>query len=94
MQRSLLITSNQKQETSQWTLDYPPFFAFFERFWSRFAFLVNPAITRLDNLEYSEWTAVAFQRTTVVLSELVLAAALLRSGIHQKSLFFFFVSVN
>ncbi|BGP40496.1 glycosyl transferase [Rhodotorula kratochvilovae] len=64
--------------TSEWTLDYPPFFAFFERILSAFAYVVDPEIVRLDNLEYAAGTAVAFQRTTVILSELVLALGLFR----------------
>ncbi|BGP25037.1 glycosyl transferase [Rhodotorula toruloides] len=64
--------------TSEWTLDYPPFFAFFERFLSSFAYIVDPDIVRLDNLGYTGGAVVAFQRTTVILSELVLAFALFR----------------
>ncbi|GAA6063187.1 hypothetical protein JCM10212_006853 [Sporobolomyces blumeae] len=64
--------------TSEWTLDYPPFFAFFERFLSMFAYIVDPEIVRLDNLGYDASTAVYFQRATVVLSELVLVFAVLR----------------
>uniref|UniRef100_A0A0K3CD36 Alpha-1,3-glucosyltransferase n=1 Tax=Rhodotorula toruloides TaxID=5286 RepID=A0A0K3CD36_RHOTO len=64
--------------TSEWTLDYPPFFAFFERFLSSFAYIVDPDIVRLDNLGYTGGAVVAFQRTTVILSELVLALALFR----------------
>ncbi|ORY89260.1 family 57 glycosyltransferase [Leucosporidium creatinivorum] len=63
---------------SEWTLDYPPFFAYFERFMASFAYLVDPKIVQLDNLGYDAWSVVAFQRTTVVLSELVLTGALLK----------------
>lgn len=66
------------QTTSQWTLDYPPFFAYFEHLLSIPAYIVDPKITQLDNLEYEEWSVVAFQRTTVILTELlVLGSALL-----------------
>ena len=58
--------------TSEWTLDYPPFFAYFEWFLSIFARIIDPEITRLDNLNYSAWTVIAFQRTTVILSEFLL----------------------
>lgn len=74
-----MLTDNlSTQAGSEWTLDYPPFFAYFERFMAFFAYLVDPKIVQLDNLGYSAWSAVAFQRTTVVLSELVLAGALLK----------------
>lgn len=66
------------QTTSQWTLDYPPFFAYFESFLSKFAYIVDPEITRLDNLEYSSASCIAFQRVSVIVSELVLAAVLLQ----------------
>ena len=46
---------------------------------SSFAYLVDPQIVRLDNLGYDDWTAVAFQRSSVIVSELVLAGALLKS---------------
>ncbi|KAE9610527.1 putative dolichyl-P-Glc:Glc(1)Man(9)GlcNAc(2)-PP-dolichol alpha-1,3- glucosyltransferase [Lupinus albus] len=60
-------------ETSPWTLDYPPFFAYFERFLSFFASLIDPQIVHLqEGLNYSSNTVVYFQRVTVVLSDLSL----------------------
>lgn len=59
-------------------LDYPPFFAYFEKLLSVPAYFVDPRIVDLDNLEYGAWSVVAFQRTTVIVTELVLGAALLR----------------
>jgi alpha-1,3-glucosyltransferase len=59
-------------------LDYPPFFAYFEKLLSIPAFLIDPQIVDLNNLNYSSWTVVAYQRSTVILSELVLGAALLK----------------
>lgn len=67
------------QVTSEWTLDYPPFFAYFERLLAAFAYLVDPEIVRLDNLNYAATSAVYFQRATVVVSELVLVLAAFRS---------------
>ncbi|GAA5921699.1 hypothetical protein JCM3775_001772 [Rhodotorula graminis] len=75
---SLPLTKWYFDTTSEWTLDYPPFFAFFERVLSAFAYVVDPEIVRLDNLGYAAGAAVAFQRSTVVLSELVLVLALFR----------------
>ncbi|GAA5961119.1 hypothetical protein JCM3765_001233 [Sporobolomyces pararoseus] len=63
--------------TSEWTLDYPPFFAYFERLLSIFAYVVDPKIVQLDNLGYGAPSAVAFQRATVIVSELVLVSAVL-----------------
>ncbi|KAJ9549275.1 hypothetical protein OSB04_021818 [Centaurea solstitialis] len=50
-------------ETSPWTLDYPPFFAYFEQFLSFFASLVDPTITDLyDGLNYKALSVIIFQR--------------------------------
>jgi hypothetical protein len=59
-------------------LDYPPFFAYFEFLLSLPARLIDKRIVELSNLNYGEWSVVAYQRTTVIITELVLGAALLR----------------
>ena len=64
------------QETSQWTLDYPPFFAYFEWLLSHGASWFDPAIVKLDNIEYDSWRVVYFQRVTVIVAELILVYAL------------------
>ncbi|KAM0791420.1 hypothetical protein ACM66B_005879 [Microbotryomycetes sp. NB124-2] len=75
---SLPLTKWYYDTTSEWTLDYPPFFAYFEKFLSVFAYVVDPQIVRLDNLGYAAKSAVVFQRASVVASELVLVAAVFR----------------
>jgi hypothetical protein len=70
--------AQDSQTTSEWTLDYPPFFAFFERFLSTFAYIVDPKIVDVNNLEYNATSVVAFQRITVIVSELVLVFGLFR----------------
>ncbi|GJJ07259.1 hypothetical protein Clacol_001459 [Clathrus columnatus] len=40
--------------------------------------LTHPKIVDLQNLNYDAWTVVAYQRTTVLVTELVLGAALLK----------------
>ncbi|KAF9989100.1 glycosyl transferase [Mortierella antarctica] len=75
---SLPISQWYLEKTSEWTLDYPPFFAWFERFLSFFAALVDPKIVEVHNLNYDTLATVYFQRTTVLLSELVLFWALQR----------------
>lgn len=77
---------NAAQTTSEWTLDYPPFFAFFERILSGFAYIVDPEIVRLDNLGYDATTALYFQRATVVISEIVLILAAFRRVILPPAL--------
>ncbi|KAF8665609.1 hypothetical protein AX16_000065 [Volvariella volvacea WC 439] len=64
--------------TSEWTLDYPPFFAYFEKLLSIPASFIDPKIVDLHNLNYDSWSVIAYQRTTVIATELVLAFALSR----------------
>ena len=65
------------QTTSEWTLDYPPLFAYAEHALSRLAPLASPLLTRLVDVCDPDWGTIAFQRASVVISELVLAWVLL-----------------
>ncbi|KAJ7368184.1 glucosyltransferase [Mycena albidolilacea] len=75
---SLPISKWYYDTTSEWTLDYPPFFAYFEKLLSIPASFIDPKIVDLNNLNYNAWSVIAYQRTTVILSELVLGVALIR----------------
>ncbi|KAI3404260.1 ALG8 [Candida oxycetoniae] len=65
------------ENTSQWTLDYPPFFAIFEWFLSQFVPSFVKADGCLDIVEIGQYglPTIYFQRLTVILSEFVLFMA-------------------
>ena len=71
----MLIFATFLQETSEWTLDYPPLFAWFEWFLSLFASLVDPLIVRIDSLYYNADSCIRFQRISVMLSDITLLYA-------------------
>ncbi|KAJ5227395.1 uncharacterized protein N7469_007401 [Penicillium citrinum] len=75
---SLPVKEWYYEKTSEWTLDYPPFFAAFEWLMSQVAAYIDPAMLVVQNLGYDSWQTVYFQRTTVIVTELVLVFALSR----------------
>ncbi|TLD20852.1 dolichyl pyrophosphate Glc1Man9GlcNAc2 alpha-1-3-glucosyltransferase [Venturia nashicola] len=66
------------EKTSEWTLDYPPFFAYFEWLMSQAAQYVDPSMLDIQSLGYDSWETVYFQRATVIFSECLLLYALHR----------------
>lgn len=66
------------EDTSQWTLDYPPFFAYFEWVLSQFIPKIVADDGCLDLVSKGQYgnPTILFQRLTVVVSELVLFGAL------------------
>ena len=65
-------------------LDYPPFFAYFEKLLSIPAFFIDPKIVDVNNLNYDAWSVIAYQRATVIVTELVLGIVLLQ-WVQQRS---------
>ncbi len=65
--------------TSEWTLDYPPLFAYFEWALSQIAVLVDPAAVQLSATPIKTVGVMYFQRISVICSE---AAIWLAWGRH------------
>jgi alpha-1,3-glucosyltransferase len=63
---------------SPWTLDYPPFFAYFEYLLGLFAGLFDQKIVDINALNNSDWSVLFFQRLSVILvSDLILALGII-----------------
>lgn len=58
---------------SQWTLDYPPLFAWFEYCLSQAAVFFDPEMVKVENLNFASPATVHFQRATVMFADLMLA---------------------
>jgi alpha-1,3-glucosyltransferase len=67
--------SRYHDTTSPWTLDYPPLFAWFEWALAQIAAHVDPKMLDVRALEYASNATVAFQRGSVSVTGLLLAAA-------------------
>ena len=62
-----------KESRNIWTLDYPPFFAYFEYALSIVAQFFDPQMLSVDNIDYESYGTVLFQRLSVIcISDLVL----------------------
>ncbi|KAK9470946.1 glycosyl transferase [Dipodascopsis tothii] len=81
---SLPVSQWYYEARSQWTLDYPPFFAYFEWALGKAGAalarvgLADARMLEVGNLEYASAGTVLFQRVSVLVSELVLVYALQR----------------
>lgn len=75
--RSLPLAQWYFDETSIWTLDYPPFFAYFSRILAVPVSWLDAQLVNLLALEYASSSGKLVMRATVIVTELVLASALL-----------------
>ncbi|XP_065201246.1 probable dolichyl pyrophosphate Glc1Man9GlcNAc2 alpha-1,3-glucosyltransferase [Planococcus citri] len=65
---------------SNWTLDYPPFFALFEYLLSLVAYYFDPKMLDVNNLNYKSQNTLLFQRFSVIVMDLFYAYGVKECG--------------
>ncbi|XP_076340388.1 ALG6/ALG8 family glucosyltransferase xit isoform X2 [Tachypleus tridentatus] len=67
------------ESTSEWTLDYPPLFAWFEYVLSHAARWFDTAMLEITNVNYASQMTIFYQRLTVIVADMVLVFAVRES---------------
>ena len=64
------------EKTSIWTLDYPPFFAYFEYVLAQIVCYLNldQEMLKVENVDYSSIHTIYFQRFSVIITDFVFPA--------------------
>uniref|UniRef100_A0AAV2J947 Alpha-1,3-glucosyltransferase n=1 Tax=Knipowitschia caucasica TaxID=637954 RepID=A0AAV2J947_KNICA len=72
---SLPVSRWYYENTSDWTLDYPPLFAWFELALSHVGRHFDPEMVKIQRAAYESQSTVLFQRLTVIFTDLVYVLA-------------------